>query len=85
MDQKFNSLGKLARVVSEVFGFTQFPFLFWFVAQKVFFVMTAVLIHDICWVSLIVEFGEDSGTDGTSLIAGLKDSWCLDRGASFLF
>ena len=82
MDQKFNSLGKLARVVSEVFGFTQFPFLFWFVAQKVFFVMTAVLIHAIC---LIVEFGEDVGTDGTSLIAGLKDSWCLDRGASFLF
>ena len=85
MDQKFNSLGKLARVISEVFGRTQFPFLFWFVPQKVFFVMTAVLIHAICWVSLIVELGEDSGTDGTSLIAGLIDSWCLDRRPSFLF
>ena len=78
MDHKLNSLGKLARVVSEVFGLTQYLSLFWFVPQKVFFVMTAVLIHAICWVYLIVEFGEDSGTDGTSLIAGPKDSWCLD-------
>ena len=84
MDQKLNSLGKFASVVSEVFGLTQFPFLFWFVAQKVFFDDSR---PDTCPMLGLLDFelGEDGGTDGTSLIAGPIDSWCLDRWASFLF